>query len=90
MELQLDKETALLEAVFYLETEPLDEASLVRITGLSKERAYTDFGRLGYQSQKRILGLSQRTVWQAERKQTFKGGNGNPFHNSLFPAYHPQ
>ena len=37
MELQLDKETALLEAVFYLETEPLDEASLVRITGLSKE-----------------------------------------------------
>ena len=33
----MEKETALVEAILYLETEPVDEASLVRISGLSKE-----------------------------------------------------
>ncbi len=37
MELHLEKEAALLEAIFYLETEPLDEAALVRISCLSRE-----------------------------------------------------
>ena len=37
MELQLENEKALLEAIFYLETEPLDITALVRISGLSKE-----------------------------------------------------
>ncbi|MBP7495161.1 MAG: SMC-Scp complex subunit ScpB [Spirochaetales bacterium] len=33
----LDKETALIEAVLFLEAEPIDEQSLCRISGLSKE-----------------------------------------------------
>jgi segregation and condensation protein B len=37
MELSLEKETALLEAILFLETDPLDEAALSRISGLDKE-----------------------------------------------------
>ncbi len=33
----MEKETALVEAILYLETEPVDSASLVRISGLSAE-----------------------------------------------------
>ncbi|HPS44374.1 MAG TPA: SMC-Scp complex subunit ScpB [Treponemataceae bacterium] len=33
----MEKETALIEAILYLETEPVDDASLLRISGLSKE-----------------------------------------------------
>ncbi len=37
MELNLDKEAALLQTVLYLESDPLDEAALSRISGLSKD-----------------------------------------------------
>ena len=37
MDLELIKETALIEAILYLEGEPLDEAGLSRISGLSRE-----------------------------------------------------
>jgi segregation and condensation protein B len=37
MDIDLTKEAALLETVFYLESEPLDEASLARISGLGPE-----------------------------------------------------
>jgi segregation and condensation protein B len=37
MEEKLQKETALVEAVLYMEAEPKDEAALSRISGLSKE-----------------------------------------------------
>jgi segregation and condensation protein B len=37
MDLNLDREAALLETVFFLETEPLDIASLARISGLGKD-----------------------------------------------------
>jgi segregation and condensation protein B len=37
MEIRLDKEAALLETVLFLESEPLDEASLSRITGLARD-----------------------------------------------------
>ena len=37
MEYKMEKETALIEAILYLETEPVDEAALIRISGLSKE-----------------------------------------------------
>lgn len=37
MEYKMEKETALIEAILYLETEPIDEASMIRISGLSKE-----------------------------------------------------
>ena len=37
MNLELIKETALIEAILFLEGEPLDEAALVRISGLSKD-----------------------------------------------------
>ncbi len=33
----MEKEMALCEAIFFLETEPLDEAALVRISGFSRE-----------------------------------------------------
>ena len=37
MEFRLEKETALIEAILYLEADPLDENTLVRISGLSKD-----------------------------------------------------
>jgi segregation and condensation protein B len=37
MELRLEKETALIEAILYLEADPLDEAALSRISGLSRD-----------------------------------------------------
>jgi segregation and condensation protein B len=37
MEVRLDKEAALLETVLFLESEPLDEAALSRITGLARD-----------------------------------------------------
>lgn len=37
MELRLDKETALIEAILFLEADPVDEAALVRVSGLSRE-----------------------------------------------------
>jgi segregation and condensation protein B len=36
-ELELAKETALIEAILYMEGEPLDEAALSRISGLAKD-----------------------------------------------------
>jgi segregation and condensation protein B len=38
MEFRLEKETALIEAILYLEADPLDEAALARISGLSKDQ----------------------------------------------------
>jgi segregation and condensation protein B len=37
MEVSLEKETALVEAILYLEADPLDEPALIRISGLSKD-----------------------------------------------------
>jgi len=37
MNLELIKETALIEAILFLEGEPLDEANMARISGLSRE-----------------------------------------------------
>jgi segregation and condensation protein B len=37
MELKLEKETALIEAILYMESDPLDEAVLSRISGLSRD-----------------------------------------------------
>lgn len=37
MEVQLDNEIALIEAILFLESEPLDEAALARISGLSTD-----------------------------------------------------
>jgi segregation and condensation protein B len=37
MEIRLEREAALVETVLFLESEPLDEAALSRITGLSRE-----------------------------------------------------
>jgi segregation and condensation protein B len=37
MELRLEKETALIEAILYLEADPLDEGAISRISGLSRE-----------------------------------------------------
>jgi segregation and condensation protein B len=47
MEESLQKETALVEAVLYMEAEPLDEAGLSRISGLSKETVKAALERLG-------------------------------------------
>jgi segregation and condensation protein B len=37
MDLRLEKETALVEAILYLEADPLEEAALARIAGLSRD-----------------------------------------------------
>jgi len=37
VELQLEKETALIEAILFLESEPIEENALARISGFSKE-----------------------------------------------------
>ena len=47
MENNLQRETALVEAVLYIEAEPMDEAVISRICGLSKEIVITALDRLG-------------------------------------------
>jgi segregation and condensation protein B len=42
----MDKEAALIETILYLESEPLDEAALVRISGLSREVVDAALGNL--------------------------------------------
>jgi segregation and condensation protein B len=46
MELRLDKETALIEAILYLESEPVDEGFLVRVSGLARELVDQALGNL--------------------------------------------
>jgi segregation and condensation protein B len=46
MEIKTDKETALIEAILYLEADPLDEAALIRISGLAKEVVQAALGSL--------------------------------------------
>ena len=43
----LQKETALIEAILYMESEALDESALARISGLSKEVVIEALGKLG-------------------------------------------
>jgi segregation and condensation protein B len=47
MEENLQKETALVEAILFMEAEPIDEAGLSRISGLSKEMVKAALDRLG-------------------------------------------
>jgi segregation and condensation protein B len=46
MDLAIEKETALIEAILYLEADPLDEAALVRISGLAKNVVHEALGKL--------------------------------------------
>jgi segregation and condensation protein B len=46
MELPLNKETALVEAILFLESEPVDEAFLVRVSGLARELVDQALGNL--------------------------------------------
>jgi segregation and condensation protein B len=46
MDVQVEKETALIEAILYLEADPLDEAALVRISGLAKSVVQEALGKL--------------------------------------------
>jgi segregation and condensation protein B len=43
----LEKETALVEAILYMEAEPLDEGAISRISGLSKEAVKSALENLG-------------------------------------------
>jgi segregation and condensation protein B len=45
--MRLEKETALIEAILYLESDPLEEAALGRISGLSKDLVQTALEALG-------------------------------------------
>jgi segregation and condensation protein B len=46
MDVRIEKETALIEAVLYLEADPLDEAGLCRISGLGKDIVQTALNNL--------------------------------------------
>jgi segregation and condensation protein B len=46
MEVMMEKETALIEAILYLEAEPLEEAALARISGLAKNVVQEALGKL--------------------------------------------
>ncbi|MDR1950539.1 MAG: SMC-Scp complex subunit ScpB [Spirochaetaceae bacterium] len=47
MEFSLEKETALVEAILYLEADPLDEGAIARIAGLSKDVVNAALANLG-------------------------------------------
>lgn len=54
MEVKLDSETALIEAILFLESDPLDEAAISKISGLSKEVVDASLAELG----ERLSGAS--------------------------------
>jgi segregation and condensation protein B len=47
MEMSLEKETALVEAILYLEADPLDEGAIARIAGLAKDVVNRALDNLG-------------------------------------------
>ncbi|MDR2741072.1 MAG: SMC-Scp complex subunit ScpB [Treponema sp.] len=47
MDVRIEKETALIEAILYLEADPLDEAGLCRIAGLGKDIVQEALKNLG-------------------------------------------
>jgi len=61
MDLELAKQTALIEAIIYLEGDPIDEAGLSRISGLSREAVEKVLENLGarYQLEESGLELSR-------------------------------
>ena len=59
---ELQKETALIEAILYMETEPADEAALSRISGLSKEIVKEALERLGERYGMEDSGIELSTI----------------------------
>jgi segregation and condensation protein B len=57
MEISLEKETALVEAILYLEADPLDEAALSRISGLSKDVVAKALENLGERYGRKDTGV---------------------------------
>ncbi|MDR2536552.1 MAG: SMC-Scp complex subunit ScpB [Treponema sp.] len=57
MEAALVKETALIESILYLETEPLDEAGLARISGLAKETVEAALEVLAFRYSQEVSGV---------------------------------
>jgi segregation and condensation protein B len=57
MEVRLEREAALVETVLFLESEPLDEASLSRITGLSREVVVAALDLLSEESRAASKGI---------------------------------
>jgi segregation and condensation protein B len=57
----LTKEAAILEAILYLEAEPVNEEALARISGLSRDRVETALGVLEerYSREESALELSR-------------------------------
>jgi segregation and condensation protein B len=53
----LDKEAALVEAILYLESDPLDEAALARISGLSRDVVEAALGNLAERYTNAASGL---------------------------------
>jgi segregation and condensation protein B len=65
MEVKIEKETALIEAILYLEADPLDEAALVRISGLAKEVV-----------QEALAGLEERHSHESSGLELSRIGGG--------------
>ena len=61
-DLELAKETALIEAILFLEGEALDEASLSRISGLSKDLIERVLEKLGNRYQTENSGLELNRI----------------------------
>jgi segregation and condensation protein B len=53
----LDKETALIEAILYLESEPVDEAFLARVSGLARELVDQALGNLAEKYAQETSGM---------------------------------
>lgn len=81
MEINLEKETALVEAILYLESDPVDEAAISRIAGLDKTIITEVLERLAekYQAEDSGLELSRigggviispkREFWESLRER---------------------
>ncbi|MDR2403167.1 MAG: SMC-Scp complex subunit ScpB [Spirochaetaceae bacterium] len=57
MEFSLEREIALVEAILYLEADPLDEAAIARIAGLSRDVASAALTKLGERYAREDSGL---------------------------------
>jgi segregation and condensation protein B len=55
--MEMEKETALVEAILYLESDPIDEAAISRISGLSKETVTTALENLSARYSEPACGL---------------------------------
>ena len=86
--MELEKETALVETILFLESEPATEKALSNISRLSEEVVRQCIEKLKekYLAENSGIELTARTLRRKEQRQAFAFCDGNSFHYCILPT----